>query len=75
VIYDRENKMIMAAMGGPWSLKGDKYEETVAFTTDNVAQARGNSNAFGFQVDADRWLIKREPGVEGAAEEVWKRVK
>ncbi|MGP0062373.1 MAG: hypothetical protein ACLQGP_02060 [Isosphaeraceae bacterium] len=75
VIYDRENKMVMAAMGGPWSVKGDKYEETVAFTTDNVADARGTSHPYGFQVDGDRWLIKRGPGSRGAAEEVWKRLK
>jgi RNA polymerase sigma factor (sigma-70 family) len=75
VIYDRENKMVLAAMGGLWSLKGDNYEETIAFTTHNSEESRGNSNAFGFQVDSDRWLIKRGPDLPGDAEEAWKRVK
>jgi hypothetical protein len=29
-------------MGGTWSLKDGKYVETVEFTADNNAQARGN---------------------------------
>lgn len=75
VIYDRESKTVTAAMGGPWSLKDDKYEETVAFTTDDAAAARGKSFAFSFQVDGDRWLFRKGPGARGAIVEVWKRVK
>ena len=75
VIYDTENKGVVAAMGGPWALKGDRYVETVAFTTDNSRGARGSTNPYGFEVDGDRWVIKRGPGVPGAAEEEWTRAK
>jgi hypothetical protein len=75
VIYDRDNKMVLAAMGGPWWLRGDKYVESVAFTTENVANARGQQNAFGFEVDGDRWLVKRGPEAAGVGDEEWKRVK
>jgi hypothetical protein len=74
-LFDRENKMVVAAMGGPWFVKDGKYVETVAFTTDNFAQSRGNSNAYGFEVRDDRWFLKRGPELAGAREEVWKRVK
>ena len=49
-IFDRENKMVVAAMGGTWKVKNGKYVETVDFTTDNTAQARGNSYVYGFEV-------------------------
>jgi hypothetical protein len=74
-IFDRENKMVMTAMGGPWFVKDGKYVETVDFATDNFAQSRGNSNAYGFEVRDDRWFLKRGPELAGAREEVWKRIK
>jgi Major Vault Protein repeat domain len=74
VIYDRDSQRVMAAMGGPWSLVDGKYEETVAFTTDNTKGARSQSFPYGFRVDGDRWLIERGPG-QAAGDEVWKRVK
>jgi hypothetical protein len=74
-IFDRENKMVMQAMGGTWSLKDGKYEETVDFTTENGADARGRSNPFGFEVRDDRWILRRGPEQAGAREEVWTRLK
>ncbi len=74
-LFDRENKMVLAAMGGTWSLKGGKYVETVDFTTDNFAQLRGRSNHYGYEVRDNRWFIRRGPELKGAREEVWKRVK
>jgi hypothetical protein len=62
-------------MGGRWSVKDAKYVETVDFTTDNAAQARGRSNPYGFEVRDDTWFLRRGPELEGAREEVWTRVK
>ncbi len=74
-LYDCENKMVVAAMGGPWSVKDGKYVETVEFASDNFAESRGRSNAYGFEVRDERWLLRRGPELVGVREEVWKRVK
>ncbi len=75
VIYDRENKMVMDAMGGPWSLKGDEYEETVAFTTDNAAAPAASRKPTVSRSMAIGGLSREGLALRGAAEEVWKRVK
>ncbi len=75
VAHDRENKMVLAAAGGTWSIKDGKYEEAVKFTTDNFPQARGKSPAYGFKVDGDLWTLKRGPEFEIQNDETWKRVK
>jgi hypothetical protein len=75
VIYDRDNKMVLAAAGGPWSIKGGKYEEICEFTTDNFPQARGKSFAYDFKVDGDQWTIKRGPEFEIRNDETWERLK
>ena len=73
VAYDRENKMVLAAAGGTWSIKGGKYEEAVEFTTDNFPQARGKSPAYGFKVDGDLWTLMRGPEFEIRIDETWRR--
>jgi hypothetical protein len=75
VVFDRENKMVLGAIGGTWALKHGEYVETVDFSTDNYARFRGNSNPYGFEVRGDQWFIRRGPDVEGAREKVWRRVK
>jgi len=75
VAYDRDNKMVLSAAGGTWSLKGGKYVEACEFTTDNFPQARGKSFAYGFKIDDDQWTIIRGPEFENQVDETWKRVK
>jgi hypothetical protein len=75
VIYDRENKMVFAAMGGTWMFNGDRYEETVDYSTENVPDARGKSFAYDFKVEGDVWSIRRGPQFDVRADETWKRVK
>ena len=75
VAYDRENKMVLAAAGGPWSLKGGKYEEACEFTTDNFPQARGKTSTYRFKVDDGRWTITGGLDVEHHFSETWKRLK
>jgi hypothetical protein len=55
------------------ALRGKTYTYLVAVTTDNAAGARGTSNAYGFEVRGDRWLISRGPELAGVREEIWKR--
>jgi hypothetical protein len=75
VEYDRENKMVLAAAGGIWSLKNGKYEEACEFTTDDFPQARGKAYAYKFKVDDDRWTITGGTDLEDQVGETWKRLK
>jgi hypothetical protein len=75
VVYDRENKMVLAAAGGTWSIKSGKYEESCKFTTDNFPQARERSFPYAFKIDGDRWTLSKGQISGGEHEEVWKRVK
>ena len=58
VAYDRENKRVMTAAGGTWSLRDGEYVEDCEFTTDNFPQARGNSYPYEYRLDGDQWILK-----------------
>lgn len=75
VAYDRENRMVLAAAGGTWSLKSGKYEEACEFTTDNSPQARGKASTYRFKVDDGHWTITGGPDVQRQFTETWKRLK
>lgn len=75
VAYDRENKMVIAAAGGTWSLRDGEYVENCEFTTDNFPQARGKSYPFEFRVDGDTWILKGGFNRAIRDDEGWKRVK
>jgi hypothetical protein len=74
-IYDRENRMVYAAMGGTWSLRDGAYVEECEFTTDNAAGARGKSYSYEYRLDGDRWTIKGGPDRTLAHDETWTRLK
>jgi hypothetical protein len=57
-LYDRENRRVLAACGGTWSLRDGEYVEDCEFSTDNFPQPRGKSNAFEFRIEGDRWILK-----------------
>jgi hypothetical protein len=75
VAYDRENRMVLAAAGGTWSLKSEKYNEACEFTTDNFPQARGKTSAYKFKVNDGHWSITGGPDVEHEFSETWTRLK
>ena len=74
-IYDRENKMVLAAMGGTWSLRNGEYVEDVDFATDNFQRPAGTSHAYGFRIDGDRWILKAGPNHALSHDETWTRLK
>ncbi len=75
VAYDRESKVVLSACGGTWTLKGDKYEETNQFATDDMEHVRGKTFAFNYKIDGDRWSLNGGPDLEIRVDEVWVRVK
>jgi hypothetical protein len=75
VTYDRENKRVLAAAGGTWSLRNGEYVETCEFTTENFPQARGNSYAFEYRVEGDRFIQKGGPNRAIRDDQTWMRLK
>ena len=54
VAYDRDTKVAFSACGGTWMLKGDKYEETNEFSTEDMKHARGKEFCKGM-LKCDRY--------------------
>ena len=75
VAYDRDNKRVMAAAGGTWSLQNGEYVEECEFTTDNFPQARGNSYPYEYRLDRDQWTLKGGANRGIREDETWTRVK
>jgi RNA polymerase sigma factor (sigma-70 family) len=75
VTYDRDNKVAHTACGGTWTLKGDTYEETNEFATEDMKHVRGKTFAFHYKLDGDKWFLKGGPDLEIAVDDVWVRVK
>ena len=75
VLYDRGAKVAISTAGGTWTLKGDKYEETNEFSSEDMKHAHGKAFAFNFKIDGDKWHVKGGPELEILVDEVWVRVK
>jgi RNA polymerase sigma factor (sigma-70 family) len=75
VAYDRDTKVAFSTCGGTWTLRGDKYEETNEFATEDMKHARGKAFAFNYKLDGDKWLLKGGPELEVRVDDVWLRVK
>lgn len=73
VAYDRENRRVLAAAGGTWSLQNGEYVEECVFSTDNLPQLRERSFPFAYQLDGDRWTLKGGPDRAIRDDETWKR--
>ena len=75
VTYDRENKRVLAAAGGTWSLRNGEYVEDCEFTTDNFPQVRGNSYPFEYRLEGDQWTLKGGANRAIREDETWTRLK
>lgn len=75
VAYDRENKMVLAAAGGTWSLRNGEYVEDCDFATENVSRLRGGSYPLDFRIDGDRWILKGGFNRVIREDETWTRLK
>jgi hypothetical protein len=74
VTYDKEGKAYRSA-GGPYTLKGDKYEETPEYGFgDDFEGIKGKTHSFKWKVDGKKWLHNGELSGGLTIEEVWERV-
>ena len=75
VTYDRDNKRVLAAAGGTWSLRDGEYVEDCEFSTENLPQVRGGSFPFEFRIDGDRWIQRGGPNRAIREDQTWARLK
>jgi hypothetical protein len=76
-IYDKDGK-VESALGGPYTLKGDKYEETpeygLADTLDSLKDLKGKIQSFTWKIKGNKWYHDGKLSSGVTIEEVWERV-
>ena len=77
VIYDKDGK-VESALGGPYTLKGDNYDETPEYglgdTLDSLKALKGKVQSFTWKVKGNKWYHEGKLSSGVAIEEVWERV-
>src|SRR5215813_10703551 len=74
VDYDKDGKFI-DAFGGPYTLNGEKYEETIEYGVGGVFNMlKGKRQSFECKVEGDKWYHNGTLSNGLTIEEVWERV-
>jgi len=74
VDFDKDGKFI-DAFGGPYTLKGEKYEETLEYGVGDVFKMlKGKPQSFACKVEGDKWYHNGTLSNGLTIEEVWERV-
>jgi hypothetical protein len=69
---DPTSGLVIFHHGGPYTLKGDEYVESVKFANQNTASLIGNAHTFKLNIEGDTLT---QIGVGNPWTEVWKRMK
>jgi hypothetical protein len=74
VDFDKDGKFI-DAFGGPYTLKGEKYEETLEYGVGEVFKMlKGKPQPFECKVEGNKWYHNGTLSNGLTIEEVWERV-
>ena len=74
VDFDKDGKFI-DAFGGPYTLKGEKYEETLEYGVGDVFKMlKGKPQSFECKVEGNKWYHNGTLSNGLTIEEVWERV-
>jgi hypothetical protein len=74
VDFDKDGKFI-DAFGGPYTLKGEKYEETLEYGVGDVFKIlKGKPQSFTWKVEGAKWYHNGTLTNGLTIEEVWERV-
>jgi|GEM_PF-898847 hypothetical protein len=68
-------KEVQGGAGGPYTLKGDNYVETIEFATKGMADFLDKSLAFKIRIDGDKCVVTGALPNGLGLEEIWQRVK
>jgi len=74
VDFDKDGKFI-DAFGGPYTLKGEKYQETLEYGVGDVFKLlKGKPQSFECKVEGNKWYHSGTLSNGLTIEEVWERV-
>ena len=74
VAIEKDGK-VMAAIGGPYTLKGEKYEETPEYGLSEIfTNIKGKPQSFECKVKGNKWYHNGTLSSGLTIEEVWERV-
>ena len=74
VAIDKDGK-VGAAIGGPYTLKGEKYEETPEYGLSEIfTNIKGKRQSFECKVEGNKWYHNGTLSNGLTIEEVWERV-
>jgi hypothetical protein len=72
--FDKDGKVDLA-LGGSYTLKGEKYEETPEYGVGDLLQSlKGKPQSFKWKVEGNKWYHSGKLSSGLAIEEVWERV-
>jgi hypothetical protein len=72
--YDKDSKIIQAA-GGPYTLRGEDYMETLEYGLGAVfEQIKGKTLSFKCKVEGNKWYHNGRSSDGTTVEEVWERI-
>jgi hypothetical protein len=75
ITYEGESKKVTIAGGGPYSLQGSAYKETVDHAMGSLANLLGKEQSFTLKMDGDRWTHSGTLSNGQQIEEIWERVR
>ena len=75
VDYNGDTKEISSAAGGPYSLEGNVYTETIEFVGEGMESYLGKKQAFTIKIDGDKLSQSGHLSDGLKIEEVWRRIK
>jgi hypothetical protein len=75
VQYDAANKKVESMAGGPYTLDGESYTETIEFVGEGMETYRGKKQPFTIKVDGDKLNQSGQLSDGLKIEEVWQRLK
>ena len=75
VDYATDTKKIGNSAGGPYTLKGNAYIETIEFVGDGMEPFAGQKQVFTIKVDGDKLFQSGQLSNGLKIEENWRRVK
>jgi hypothetical protein len=74
VAFDKDGTVI-ASIGGPYTLKGERYEETPEYGLSEVfTNIKGKPQSFTWKVEGNKWYHNGTLSDGLTIEEVWERV-
>jgi hypothetical protein len=75
IAYDPASGKMQSMAGGPYTLKGDAYTETIEYAEQGMADYLGKKQTFTIQLESDKLHQSGQLSDGLKIEEIWKRVK